>query len=584
MSAILAAARTTTDRWDTAVAHAARSAGPPSDSWTGRAGQITVFGQEAAIVRDRDVALALAGRIRDVARPADVLKAYLRDGLRAFDGRRGEFAFVLCDDRTGRICGGRDVLGRRSLAWIQHQRERWFASSILDLLFVAAGKARWNKTYLADWVLGLASRSPIETAFTGVHRCHPGEIVSVGDTVEHYRFDKLRQDIGVSSKEGDERLRTVLKQNLHTLGRRSLLAFSGGIDSTTVAVAWSRNRAIDTITYTLPIEAASGELTRRASFLRRHPATRQLEIHLDQRMFDPAQFDNWLQALPTFDDPPIGSPVLLRARAALYKASREQGFTTVVDGEGGDEIFELPASPVDLWFGGARIRALGLIAFDERFRRPLPRLRFALHLLPVRALERRFEMVTAVAPRPIAPSFISADHTAAAIDRFRERLRLRRFGDRLIAILMSSASEADRSVRERLAAHFDVNTLSPLWDPDVAEVAIALSPNDRLHRSREKAFLRDVLATWEPGLVARDATRDLSYVKLLRLMAAGVGARLIDRIAEVDLLASWIDRRSLREQLSRPSSLTGHDLDFYVRMYFGATWMSSVERSFGVKQ
>src|SRR5947209_3916793 len=136
------------------------------------------------------------------------------------------------------------VLGQSGLAWHSVRGEAWLASSVIDLVTLVEEAAGWNTTYLADWLLGLASQPQTATAFEGVQRCRPGEIIVLSDgTVDRHQFDKLSaDDAEVPLAPGVSRFRALVKRNLGSVDDRAALAMSGGLDSTAVALAWSSVR------------------------------------------------------------------------------------------------------------------------------------------------------------------------------------------------------------------------------------------------------------------------------------------------------------------------------------------------------
>jgi asparagine synthetase B (glutamine-hydrolysing) len=506
--------------------------------WEGRSGRIAVSGRDAILVNAHGVALALCGSLRDGRGAGDLLAGYLGRGFDAFRGARGEFSFVLCDERDGFLSGGRDVLGGVGLAWCRRGRNAWFASSVIDLVRATDHPVHWNKTYLADWFLELGSQPQTCTAFAGIERCAPGEIIRLREGYgARHRFDEIRSSPDPGGTRPDvARFRDLLGRKVTRARGPSVLSLSGGVDSTVVALACAdAEPVLHTMTYRAPGARQPCEDERRTWLLAHHPEVRPADVQVPKWFFTELWLDEWASGLPVSDDPPSDSPALLPARWSLYKAARDHGFSEVLDGRGGDEIFDLPVSSVDRK------------AFDSRFARATAQL-----------------LVGAT------PELTEAPEVHEALTAFRERLTLAHFRDRMVAVLTSAASESARSTADLLADTFGLRTASPLWDADVAELAARLDPLDRVDRFVEKPFLRAVLRA-QGCDVECPRQVDQTYASVARRMAPAVAAGLPERLRRVDLLASWVDMSAFRSSHDNPGLM--------VRLYLGASWMSAVERT-----
>ncbi len=577
MGSIVAAVNPHSARWDDAVALLRNRYGETRE-WRGAAARIAVGGKGASLQSDGTASLALLGWTRTNDDVGRLLHAYQSKGLAAFDRLRGRFSFVVCDERRGTFAGGRDVLGRSGLAWCAQPPAQWFASEVLTLV-ANARRPRWNRLYLADWLLGFASQVQTVTAFDGIERCSPGEIIDLGHDQTRRRFDQIdpaRESCDPVAEFGD-----ILISNVRRLGPASSLMFSGGLDSTAIAIAMAKSgRAVRTATYLLPSGGEDSEDRRRSEYLRSHPDAQSVTLKLDSASITSSQIDSFARFLRVLDDPPIGSPALLPARRALLELLHKNEVETVIDGEGGDEIFEMAVCPLDLWQARSRLRALHLIATDHRFRHPLARTRFLLGIASSEIVERRFASQTKRTTGIASAELIQGAEGREAIEAFRSRLRLATFEERLVAILLSAASEASRAIAHRLADDLGMESESPLWDPDVVELALALPLHLRLRHGVVKVFIRTVLDGAVHGMGRRELLPVRSFVATNRMIARAIAHLVPERLDEVDLLDAWVDRRALGDVLDGPRSSA--DEDFLIRLYFGATWMSEIQDAFGV--
>lgn len=582
---IIAASTPAEEVWRSALNGPASISRERHDEWAGECARIAVGAGSQLVSRDR-AALALSGQLRGVTDPREILDGYLSEGTSWFKSRRGQFSFVLCDDRRGLLIGGRDSLGTVGLAWHEGRSGRWVSSRVVDLLPVVGETLRWNRTYLADWLLGVASQPPSLTAFQQVHRCPPGELVLVSPRgVRLSRFDHVR-DLArqVPNKSSVTRFNRLLERNVIGTRRRSALSFSGGIDSTSVAEALAAvTSSFDVLTYRLPVGPSRSEEGRRMQFLRRHPEAMSLVVELPVTLFDIGHLDDLTRDSLSFDDPPHGSVALLPATRTFYSTAAGRGFDELLDGDGGDEIFELPASPIDLWIGKERVTALRMLASDSRFTSPAARARFLFGILPPGWVRDRIHNVIDFLPGSLSHEFLKTAAAQEALVAFQCRSGLRRYYERMLAVLLSTASEAYLGLKRSMAREFGIKVHSPLWDPDIVELASSLTPGERISHSRQKVFMMTALSArgWHARTNSRGKGR--TYRNLARLAVSKLGNVIVERVAEVELLASWINLPDLHNRVAHSETADFDEVDFLVRLYFGASWMCSVERRFLVK-
>jgi asparagine synthetase B (glutamine-hydrolysing) len=556
--------------------------------WEGSWGRIAAWGPQVTLASAHGVAVAAHNRAPKCLAATAILGGYLASGFSYLDGMRGRFSFVLCDERQRIFAGGRDVLGRCGLAWCRSGEEFWFSTSVIDLLPVLRKRIHWDRVYLSDWFLGLASQCQVRTAFDEIKRCMPGQLVyREGEETRHRQFDSIHDDAapgGLTS--AVERFQFLAERGMLEFDERAVLLLSGGIDSMALASAWSRTRSsFHALTYRLPDEVVGSEDSRRLHRLECCGKMARSEFRIPRQILHGEWLESWLnESVRLFDDPPIGSPALLPARWLTYQEAKRRGFEIVINGEGGDEIFDLAASPLDMWRERARVRAILMLLLDERYRSLLSWKRFLSQPRGLLARYRGFEHDEAFVI-PLGPSmdFINSDAANTALNAFTRRIQLKCFHDRLMAILMSGASESARSAAEGLGEAAGVRVESPLWEPEMAELACSLRAADRLGLSVSKPLLTESLRAWGDAGICSKATIDSCYSQAVESVGANLLALLSERVRVVDLLSSWIDSKALRYAPDGSRAAQGRlDMEFIVRLCFGAAWMAAIQDSFDI--
>jgi asparagine synthetase B (glutamine-hydrolysing) len=581
-SGLLAASAASGARWDDVVRAVVPDApGPQRREWNGSRGRIAVWGPLSSLASTQRLAVAVQGRGPADPSAASLLRRYLAGGLDHLRGVKGSFSFVVIDDDRAVFAGGRDVLGRCGLAWHGNADGLWFSTGVVDLLAAVAEGARWDRVYLADWFLGLASQPQARTAFEGVHRCPPGEAVLVeGGEITRRRLDEISASGEFCSLEaGARRLQSVTERAMAGFDDRSVLMLSGGLDSTLLATAWSRSRSFGAITYQLPGTPPGAEETRRVQRLR---GGARYRVHVPARLFTAQSLDSWVRDVaPLLDDPPVNAPALLPARWFSYREAARRGFSVVVNGEGGDEIFAIGTSPAAVWRDRSRLRALALLCCDGRYRSVLMWKRFLADVLPVpERLGRSLMTPSSLLPAGVTGEFRRSDAAAAALGAFAARLRLADPGQRLLAILTSAATAGAQSALERLGETAGVRVASPLWDADVARVALSVSPADQLRTFVSKPLPAEAIRLWGDREISSPATADDGYQRLVEVFSGQVARSLESRVAGMDPLASWVAWKPPGPgRRTRP----GPRPEFLVRLWFGATWMAAVRARCNVR-
>ncbi len=302
-------------------------------------------------------------RFRTASDSEIALHLYLRDGHRALDRLRGEFAFVLWDERRGTLFAARDRFGVKPLYYTERAGRLFLASEIKALLSCGA-EARWDTaSFAAHLQLGLPAD---RTLVAGIRQLPPGcflEADAHGTRVRPY-WDldypptaelppaagprQLARHLEAVREQVDEavRLRTVADVPV-------ACHLSGGLDSSTVAASAARHTRLTAFTVAFDDPAFDESAVARRTAARLGIAHREV----------PCPRGRFADRL----GPTVRAGEMVQENSHgiarhLHSAHiKQEGFTVVLAGEGGDEVFVgYPQSRKDLALSlsaGARARA-----------------------------------------------------------------------------------------------------------------------------------------------------------------------------------------------------------------------------------
>ena len=262
-----------------------------------------------------------------------LLHIYAQEGEAAFDRLRGMYAFCLigCDGRTWLV---RDPFGIKPL--YIHAQNGAVAFSSEPRSF---GHAQ-VKPAISNQVAALHYTLENETAWPGVIRLEPGEIIEIvdGRPKRHRIRAALPPQRTRTTDDADAiaQLDRVLEDSIKVHQRSDVpygLFLSGGIDSAAVATMMARLNARPVVAYTCGFDA-EGARDERAQAER---VARQLNLDWNNVSFGEEDF--WAivpQVAWAMDDPVADYACLPTYKLAQAAKSR---LTVVLTGEGGDELF-----------------------------------------------------------------------------------------------------------------------------------------------------------------------------------------------------------------------------------------------------
>ena len=252
---------------------------------------------------------------------------------------RGMFAFCLYDVRNKRLIAARDRTGEKTLYYSQLNTGFVFSTELKAILKYYVDSPQINAHALAEAIRFNYPIEPQQTFIEQIKRIKAGEYVIVDNhgLSRHKYSDKKHAPLfdGGPEEAKKEVLRLMRDSVSGCLQSEVPVAIllSGGIDSSAIAsMAKETGRDIHVITAGYKGEHSQDE----RSIARRFAKEKGLiyhEIELDTDDFK-SLFDEYVQ----FIDEPV-SDVSAVSQYALYKKAKELGFTVLLSGIGGDELF-----------------------------------------------------------------------------------------------------------------------------------------------------------------------------------------------------------------------------------------------------
>jgi asparagine synthase (glutamine-hydrolysing) len=299
---------------------------------------IVVNGEFYDFERTRSLLEARGHRFRTKSDSEIALHLYEDYGPECLHHLRGEYAFVIWDERNQRLIAGRDRFGVKPLFYAEHAGALYLASEA-KALFAMGVPARWS----AEAVYAGAFVLPGErTLFTGVYAVPPGHYLRA--TRESHRIHQYwdvdyPRDDAASTPRSDaeyiEGFRAVLEDAVKTRLRADVPVgcyLSGGIDSCTVLGLAALHHDGPVRAYTLTFDHQQYDESVIAEEMARHAGAAYQPIPMTQA--DLAA--NFRAAVIQSEIPFINGHTV--AKFILSRAVRESGYKVVMTGEGSDEI------------------------------------------------------------------------------------------------------------------------------------------------------------------------------------------------------------------------------------------------------
>jgi asparagine synthase (glutamine-hydrolysing) len=279
-------------------------------------------------------------RLRTRSDSEIALHLYREQGPQCLHRLRGEFAFVVWDERTRTLFAARDRFGIKPLFYAFHQGTLYLASEA-KALFAAGVPARWDADTV--WQTAEYGGHQIRTLFDGVFQVPPGHYLLATDKhlqlIPYWDFDYPRLDAGAqecSDAEYAARVSVSLEEAVKLRLRADVPVgcyLSGGLDSCAVLGIAARHAAAPIRAFTLSFDRDDYNEEAYAKEMANRAGAEFMTIPI--RQDDLA--DHFAAAIEHAEL--LATNAHGVAKYVLSRAVRDAGCKVVLTGEGADEIF-----------------------------------------------------------------------------------------------------------------------------------------------------------------------------------------------------------------------------------------------------
>lgn len=268
-----------------------------------------------------------------------IIHLYEEYGTKCLDHLRGMFAFCLWDKRREQLFVARDRIGEKTLYYAQLQTGVVFSTELKSIFKYQLDKIQINAHALAETIRYNYPLDMENTWVEQIKRLRAGEYAIVdkkGFELHRYWKRNLTPQFQGTVEEAKAETLRLMRESTGICLRSDVpvaVLLSGGIDSSAVAaLAKETGKEIHAITagYKGKHDCDEREIARRFA---KEKGLIFHEVELDLNDFK-RLFSEYSQFL----DEPIAD-VSSMSQWALYKRAKELGFTVLLGGLGGDELF-----------------------------------------------------------------------------------------------------------------------------------------------------------------------------------------------------------------------------------------------------
>ena len=278
-------------------------------------------------------------RLRTRSDSEIALHLYEDVGVQCLHRLRGEFAFVIADQKNRLVFAARDRFGIKPLFYAQHEGTLYFASEV-KALFAAGVPARWDAESVYHSV---ALGGPqVRTLFDGVFQIPPGHYLIASEkhvqVSQYWDFHYPRADHAAPQRPDADwaaEFRSVLEEAVRVRLRADVPVgcyLSGGLDSCSVLGLAARHRPDPIRAFTLSFDRAEYDEGEIAREMAAKVGADFCPIPL--RQSDLA--DHFADAITQAETFCVNAHGV--AKYLLSRAVRDAGYKVVLTGEGSDEI------------------------------------------------------------------------------------------------------------------------------------------------------------------------------------------------------------------------------------------------------
>ena len=443
-----------------------------------------------------------------------LIHLYEESGTDCLAQLRGEFAFVLWDERRRRLFSARDRFGIKPLFYAWHQSSLYLASES-KALFAAGVPAEWDceSVYQNLFFCLLQNR----TLFKGIRQIPPGHFMLANDRGAeltcYWDVDyPLRgaDDGVVSQRQRIQRIEHLLTEAVRLRMRADVpigCYLSGGIDSSSVLYLASQETSEPLTGFTIVFPGAEHDESPQAATAASHAGAHFEPIRVD----DADLADCFREA--TLHGEMIQYNAHGTARFLLSRAVQEAGCKVVLAGEGADELF------AGYYFCSAALRSSGwgrYARFLLRHVRPRSRAEERVHQVSpwlarrislmgfppplIDSLARKVEVLDSILRPDFRSAFRGYDPYQVFFDSvdYRGQLKDREPVKQVLYLWLKSLFVNYVLAAERLDMAHAVEVRLPFLDHKLFEYGSSLPVQDLSSEGETKAIFRKAMQSHLP--------------------------------------------------------------------------------------
>ncbi len=297
---------------------------------------------DAELLNRQELTKSLKGRDYDSAglTSAELLaRLYRERGVSFVELLDGVFSFALWDEEHRRLVLAIDRLGVNSLYWRKEGGRILFASRVGAIRSTQEAPATVNPAALVQYMLFSAVPAPM-VIYEGIEKLRPGTcLVYEAGQIRQTRYWDLEyregdnRDVAYWAREVREGMRSAVHRQLADLAPEKTGAYlSGGTDSSSV-VAFMNERQSPVNTYSIFFAEAVYSEVGFARTTAKHFRANHHELSLTSH----DTYDAIPKIMEYYEEPFANSSAIGAYHCA--RMARESGVTTLLAGDGGDELF-----------------------------------------------------------------------------------------------------------------------------------------------------------------------------------------------------------------------------------------------------
>ena len=268
-----------------------------------------------------------------------VVHLYEEHGVDCLAQLRGEFAFVLWDERTGVLFAARDRFGVKPLYYAR-AGDTLFLGSEAKALFAAGVAASWDSDSVFQELHGVLTAD--RSLFDGIAQLPPGHyLLADGDAVKVVEYWDLRYprlDEPLETRTDDEwveLMRAELREAVELRLRADVPVacyLSGGVDSGAILGMAATLSAEPFDAFTIGFDVGPLDESAIAAETAAHAGARLRAV----RVTEAALAEHWEDAIAQCEVPAWNANCA--AKYLLSRHVRDAGYKVVLTGEGADEM------------------------------------------------------------------------------------------------------------------------------------------------------------------------------------------------------------------------------------------------------